>query len=104
ARISLVLHIASAKAPAVAENNKKGRINKPAARLIVRSVSHGKAFAAVNASISISTFLNTLSLKAPLAWVRKNGKNRLEAITSCCDIPTPLKNSVQNSCQHNQLR
>jgi hypothetical protein len=55
----------SANTPAEAENRKKGRMNKPAAKLMNRLLEIGKAPAPAKATKSSKTFLKMLSLKAP---------------------------------------
>ena len=75
-RASSALSYLSANCPAVAENRKKGRMNKPAARLASSAGERRLHCAVWNVSSTISAFLNRLSLKAPRNCVRKNGLKR----------------------------
>jgi hypothetical protein len=58
------------------ENKKKGRINKPAARLVIKFVFVSADATAALTTITNKAFLNKLSFRAPRNWVIKNGKNR----------------------------
>ena len=71
----------SANWPARAENRKKGRINRPAARLTTVLTLAAPAILALTI-ITRSAFLNRLSLRAPKNWVRKSGRNRRAFISS----------------------
>ena len=87
-RINMDFSYLSASCPALAENRKKGRMNKPAARLTNVSVSFAVWLTMPNVTSTTSAFLNRLSLKAPRNWVTKKGPKRRCFRRSNCDMGT----------------
>ena len=61
---------------AVAEKRKNGRMNMPAAAVIIICAFIPAAVASRQAMSTTMAFLNILSLKAPRNWVRNSGRKR----------------------------
>ncbi len=75
-RINVAFSNLSASWPAVAENRKNGRMNRPAARLTRVSGLAPDWLESPYVTSTTSAFLNRLSFSAPRNWVTKKGPNR----------------------------